>query len=544
MKKYFYLLMTLFIMSMSLTTSVSAFKASEYQEEVYEDFENEDISTWNVGGEGNQFRLNIGLGKGLGGSNCAEIRNTGTSTQASKMFIKAGRTYRITGWIKLLENLDSRYAANNYLSFIFSHPSTSRQVNHEYLPLSTQNWTKFQIDFAYTGYLDSRGQVHTGDCNVDVLMRICDPTISFLLDDLSIDIIADNSAPVAPVDVANGQLIKQGDFEQAFDANCWDMTDVESVTSSYFGAKNTMTAGKINMLANGSFGQTVTTTQGATYNGEYYTKTDDTAVVPTFYADGAEVTETTTEVEGWTKHEFSYTAQNSQTEFYWLNAGTENVEFYLDEFKVDQAETVSSTLQVANIEAIGKLLPGEQLTFNWSYNMPYSGKSTVRVYRYVDGNWIGYDSFIAQGNINSYSLNLTSDMIGNKLKIDIMPIEAAAGTNVREVYYVTQAICGEFEITPTINDGSNVTTEIKISNFSEQSDVLATLCLFDSNNTLLDCDSVYINSELNTIKIYGETLSCTKTMDSETAVLFIWDGVSLTDNTGTCLIESVEITLE
>ena len=42
MKKYFYLLMTLLIMSMSLTTSVSAFKSSEYQEEVYEDFENID----------------------------------------------------------------------------------------------------------------------------------------------------------------------------------------------------------------------------------------------------------------------------------------------------------------------------------------------------------------------------------------------------------------------------------------------------------------------------------------------------------------------
>ena len=419
MKKYFSLIIIFILVMMPVLETVSAYSQADYNYEVYEDFEDGTPANWNMGGTGTQYTITAETNEGYGGSGgSAKIVHRGQGTHSSELHIVPGYTYRISGYIKLLTDMDSKYDANKYVSFIFGSREDGtnyKQVNDEQLSLSTADWTYFEIDYAYDGYLKA-AKDYVGDVVLDVYMRLCDPTITFLLDDFSIEIIAINGNEITSVDEETQKIVKQGDFETALDSSVWVMENVNSASTVYYGAKDTMSALKIDMQSGGKFGQTVETENGTQYKGEFYAKSIS-GVLKFIANDGAayrELALSTSEANnGWTKYEFTYTATSDSTEFYFTTDGSDGLQFRIDEFSIFKTTESDDVLTAVNFLTVGKFMPGQTAIFKWDYTNGYEGKSAVKIYIDSGNGWTFFDSMSTADNSCSVNEIATVSVTNN-----------------------------------------------------------------------------------------------------------------------------------
>ena len=432
-----------------------------------------------------------------------------------------GTTYRITGFIKVTANVtsltDGKFTLQWYQnglkaedgSYIVRYKDSKTTI-----PYIKNEWQFFEITYKY-----DQSVAITTNIWFQIYSGI---TKGFEVKDYSVSIAATGGATVpTPEDEKNMRLVKGGDFEDNFVAGDWAMSDTEA-TPSYFGADGTMTSLELDMKANGTFGQSIATVSGTEYTGTIYTKGNTAGV--SILANSTPVSAVTETAGEWTKHTFEYTADGS-TEF----AVTSDVDsvFFVDEFSIEP-KTAPAALYADKIKLSGKLLAGEQVTFNWDYTRDYNGKSMVKVYEYVNNVWVAKEYNITANGATSYTLpTLTEADEGKKFKIEILPVDVPQGTTVKGSYYETAAVKKTFDINTDnfIETASDVTATVDVTNFTEGKDILITICLFDEKNALIDYDSVYVPSSENSV--ISEAVSCTKTADSAYARVFIWGGTGI-----------------
>lgn len=521
MKKILCCFIACIVLSISVTPcSIFAESASASKpRELYFDFENAK-EEWNLTGENNFLDRVEG---GVDGGYCASGKKI-----TSDFHIDIDTTYKVAGWIKVGE-LPQGVFVDSPTHFIlqwYHNGNTDAGVKFKDAKTMVKHvvdeWQYFEINFTYDRrFIRPTDNYVSFDTTVWLQIYGAD-TFTYKLDNYSISVVDKGSAAATPQDEKSTRLVKGGNFEDAFVADDWTMSDTEA-TPSYFGADGTMTALELDMKANGTFGQNVATQSGE-YTGTLYTKGDTVGV--SILANETPVVATTEAVaDGWAKHTFDYTAAGATV--FSVTSSADSV-FCIDEFSIE-SKTAAAALYAKNIKANGKLLPGEQVTFNWEYSTAYSGRAIVKVSKYVNGAWTvaGYD--VVESNVTTYALPTLKDSdAGLKLKIEILPVDVASGTTVKCSYYETAAVKKTFDINTDdnfVNGSTTVSTTVEVTNFTEGKDILITICLYDAKNALIDFDYAYVPSTANSV--ISEAVSCAKTNDSAYARVFVWGGTGI-----------------
>ncbi len=526
MKKILCCLIACIVLSISVTPcSIFAESAAAPKpRELYFDFENAK-EEWNLTGENNFLERVEG---GVDGGYCASGKQI-----KSDFHIDIDTTYRVAGWIKVGELPQGAFvdSPTHFTLQWYHNGNTDAGVRGKDAKTLVKHvvdeWQYFEINFTY-----NRSFIRPTDTYVSfdttVWLQIYGAaTFTYKLDNYSISVVDKGSAVATSQDEKSTRLVKGGNFEDRYIAADWSANDT-TVAPEFFGADNTMTALSLDMKANGTFGQNVATGNGD-YVGTLYTKQaeDDTAVI-SILANGTPVDAgdiiSEPVADGWTKHTFEYTAAGATV--FSVTSSADSV-FSIDEFSIEP-KAAAAALYAKNIKANGKLLPGEQVTFNWEYSTAYSGRTIVKVSKYVNGAWTvaGYD--VVGSNVTTYALPTLKDSdAGLKFKIEILPVDVASGTTVKCSYYETAAVKNEFYIdTDNFVAGSeNVSATVEVTNFVEGKDILVTICLFNEKNAMIDCDYEYIDSTENSLR--AATVSCAANAEAVSARVFVWGGTGI-----------------
>lgn len=548
MKKILCCLIASVVLIMCLTPCCVSAEGSTVSE-IYETFEN-DASEWNL--KAGTVR-EVLEGKGHDGGDCIL-----TSTPTTENFhLTKGKIYRVSGWVKIDSALPSsaiKDGGQNFRLQWYHNGDAAAGVNFRdvakmTLKYTLNQWQYFEHDF----WLANANGFTTNEITTSVFLQIMDAGgQAFWLDDYAVTILGNvegafsytgnqTKLEINDENEKNMRLVKNGNFEDAYVAGDWTASNTVA-TPTYFGAENTMTALNLDMDANGTFGQNVATVNGSEYAGILYTKQaeNDTADI-SILANGTPVSATTEAVAGgWTKYTFDYTATGATV--FLVTSDADSV-FSIDEFSIEPKAAVTS-LYAENVKVTGKLLPGEQVTFDWGYSINHTGRTIIKVYKGANDTWTVTDYVIAQGGATSYSVPvLTDEDVGKKLKIEILPIDAPQGKTVKCIYYETSAVKKTFDINiyNFVQDSTSVTATVGLTNFVAGKDVLVTICLYDAKNALIDYDSAYIPSVENTV--ISDTVSCAKTADSAYARVFIWGGTDIDSSDMSSLKEVSELDL-
>lgn len=440
------------------------------------------------------------------------------------MTLTPGTTYKITGMIKITSLSGVTLTSTGNATIQWYHGSNAgvgigTKDYKTTVPAVVGEWQFFEIECKPTAdKVPSEG-------TAKAWIQLYNAKFSFEIEDYSISVLSSGSAAAAASseNEKNMRLVKNGNFEDAYESTDWTMSDTEAAPT-YFGADGTMTALKLDMEANGTFGQSVATVNGTEYAATLYTK-GDTAGVSILANETPVVATTEAVADGWIKHTFDYAATGATV--FSVTSSADSV-FSIDEFSVEPKATPAA-LYAENIKLSGKLLAGEEISFNWDYSKAYSGKSMVKVYEYVGSAWTVKEYNITASGATSYTLPvLTEADEGKKFKIEILPMEAPQGTTVKSTYYETAAVKKTFDVNTDdnfVNGSTTVSTTVEVTNFTEGKDILITICLYDAKNALIDFDYAYVPSTVNSV--ISKAVSCAKTGDSAYARVFVWGGTGI-----------------